>query len=400
MLLFEEALKLVLDEARHINPSVISLPLLDSLNQILAEDVFSDTDLPCFTNSSMDGFAIRYSDNNSWSIIDEIPAGHFHKVDVDIAGAVRIMTGGKLPENADTVIPIEDVDESETKVFLKQGVQIRPGQFVRHSGEDLLSNSLSVSKNTLLEPRHLALLAMCGKDTVRVSEPLKIGVMTTGDELIDINQKPVDDKVRASNLYTILAALKKLNMRTRNIGIINDDKVKIKDAVSAALNSDLDILITTGGVSVGKYDYLKDVFRELGVEVFFNSVKIKPGKPVVFGKYQNGNEIKYVFGLPGNPVSSYATFRIFIEPFLQKVFGQSTEQPTKAILRSKYTKADAKRHFIRGILSRKDNVYYATIQGKQSSNNLAGLAQSNCLILANEDVNTLNVGDEVQCIRI
>ena len=312
----------------------------------------------------------------------------------------RIMTGGKLPADADTIIPLEDVSEVANAITLREDAKLRKGQFVRHTGEDLLKHSLAVAKNTLLEPRHIALLAMCGMADVKVCTSLKAAVLTTGDELIDIHQFPSDDKVRASNLYTILSELKSLNVETVNLGILRDDKAQIKQSVQSALQSDIDILITTGGVSVGKYDFLKDVFNELGVEILFNKVNIKPGKPFVFGKFQNVKSVKYVFGLPGNPVSSYATFKILVEPFINTVYKQFEPPLIKAVLQTEYKKSDKRLHFVRGLLSYKGNAFSVATQGLQSSNNLAGLAQSNCLFIAAEDSEIIKAGTEVSCIRI
>jgi molybdopterin molybdotransferase len=400
MVQYNEAKNIVVKEASAFTTRITTLPLLKSLHRILAEDVFADSDLPCFINSSMDGFAIRYSERKNWEITDEIPAGHFHNVIMDIDKTVRIMTGGKLPEDADTVIPLEDVTEVANNITLREGLRLKKGQFVRHAGEDLLKNSLAVSKNTLLEARHIALLAMCGMAEVKVCTSLKAAVLTTGDELIDIHQFPSNDKVRASNLYTILSALKSLNVETVNLGILQDDKTQIKEAVQSALQSDIDILITTGGVSVGKYDFLKDVFNELGVEILFNKVNIKPGKPFVFGKFQDTKTVKYVFGLPGNPVSSYATFKILVEPFINAVYKQFEPPLIKAILQTDYKKSDKRLHFVRGLLSYEGNTFLVATQGQQSSNNLAGLAQSNCLFMAEEDSEIIKAGNEVSCIRI
>jgi molybdopterin molybdotransferase len=400
MLQYHEAKNIVIKEASAFTTRITTLPLLESLHRILSEDVFADSDLPFFTNSSMDGFAIKYSERKSWEMIDEIPAGHFHKVLLDTGKTVRIMTGGKLPDDADTVIPLEDVSESGTDITLSESAGLKKGQFVRHTGEDLLKNSLAVPKDTLLEARHIALLAMCGKAEVKVHTSLKAAVLTTGDELIDIHQIPGDDKVRASNLYTILSALNSLNVETVNLGILQDDKVQIKQSVQSALQSDIDILITTGGVSVGKYDFLKEVFNELGVEILFNKVNIKPGKPFVFGKFQSTKAVKYVFGLPGNPVSSYTTCKILVEPFINTVYKQNEVPLIKSILLSDYKKSDKRLHFVRGLLSYQGNTFSVATQGLQSSNNLAGLAQSNCLFIAEVESENIKAGTEVSCIRI
>ena len=401
MISYEEALHILLAETlRNTKKEIIEVSLLDSVNCILAEDVFSDTDLPSFTNSSMDGFAIIYSDASEWKITGEISAGNFQHFTIDTASAVRIMTGGKIPQKADTVIPLEDVIEQSGAISLRNNCKVKQGQFIRLAGEDLHKNSIALPRDVCIQPQHIALLATCGKAKVKIYKPLTIGVFSTGDELIEIETIPVADKIRATNIYTILAAIKNLNMHAINVGFTKDDKQLIRQKVETSLQTEIDILITTGGVSVGKYDYLKEVFTELGIEILFDKVNIRPGKPCVFGRYEKNGNVKYVFGLPGNPVSSFATFTIFVKLFIQHWFNQKSEKTITAILQSGITKSDTKRHFVRGTISNLNGAYEVIVQGKQSSGNLAGLGLSNCLIVMKEDRNILSKGDLVECILL
>ena len=226
--------------------------------------------------------------------------------------------------------------------------------------------------------------------------------MATGDELVDISEFPGEDKVRASNPFSLLTSIDEIKLHPVNLGIVKDKTELLKNAVTSFLSSDIDILLTTGGVSVGKYDYLKDVFNESGIETIFWRVNIKPGKPLFFGKYIKGNKIKLVFGLPGNPVSSFVNFIVFIKPAIQKYYGDESFDYYPAVLKSTINKQDSKRHFVRGQMSYdpKTKNYYVNESGSTSSGNLAGLGISNCLIVIPEDIINLDPGDMVECIKI
>jgi molybdopterin molybdotransferase len=403
MLNYDEALRLIENEFRLIPKNITEVDLLESTGLTLAEDIYADSDLPAFDYSGMDGYAIKYSGNiSNWKITGEISAGNFKQYPLDESSAVRIMTGGRIPTDADTVIPIEDVFESENIVTLRNDVKIKQLQNIRYKGEDLKMGSVAIPSGTIVSPHNISLAASCGKTKLKVYEILSVGVMTTGDELIDISKSPVEDKVRASNPWSLLALIKEMKLLAVNLGIVKDNKELLQNAVSSFLNSDIDILITTGGVSVGKYDYLKDIFNESGVETIFWRVNIKPGKPLYFGKYVNGNKIKLIFGLPGNPVSSFVNFILFIKPAIQKYYGNDSFGNYPAILKSPLRKKDSKRHFVRGQMSYDSAAkkYYVQESGTRSSGNLAGLGMSNCLIVIPENITNPEAGDLVECIKI
>lgn len=403
MLSFDEAIKLIGNEFQKLQLDTIDVNLSDSTGQTLAEDIYADVNLPAFDNSSMDGYAINYSEGtDSWNITGEISAGNFKETSVDTKSAVRIMTGGRIPANTNVVIPIEDIIEDRSMLRLRDGVRIKLNQNIRYKGEDLKSGSIALKRNTVLKSQNISLAAACGKTKLKVYRKLTAGVLATGDELIDIIAEPKEDKVRATNLYALLAAIREVNMNPINLGIVKDNKDLLMKSISIALNSEEDILITTGGVSVGKYDYLKDIFNEAGVETIFWRVNIKPGKPLYFGKYAKGNKTKLVFGLPGNPVSSLVSFILFIKPFVLKIYGNEQLNSHIAILETLIKKKDPRRHFVRGVLkfdsaSKKFTVHES---GSQSSGNLAGLSDSNCLIVIPEDMINPPAGEEVECITI
>jgi molybdopterin molybdotransferase len=403
MISYREAFQLIEDEFLHLNKDILEVKLEDSTGLTLAEDIYSNVNLPGFNNSSMDGFAINYTaDKKTWDITGEIPAGNFKDYTVDANSAVRIMTGGRIPKDANVVIPIEDVNEDGSMLRLGKGIQIKAHQNIRYKGDDLKSGVIALNRNTILKAQNIALAAACGKTRLKVYRKLTMGVLATGDELIDIEADPGDDKVRATNLYSLLAGVKEINMNPINLGIVKDDKDLLMNSITSALNSDLDILITTGGVSVGKYDLLKDIFKEAGVESIFWRVDIKPGKPLFFGKYVKENKTKLVFGLPGNPVSSFVSFTIFIKPAVKKFYGQEDFNSHTGILEHAVKKGDSKRHFIRGMLRFDDKLkkFVVKVPGSQSSGNLAGLSSANCLIVIPEDIINPVTGEDVECIMI
>jgi molybdopterin molybdotransferase len=403
MVSFNEALHIIEDEFLQLPKEIIEVALNESNGFTLAEDIHADVNLPAFNNSSMDGYAINFDGlQKSWNIIGEISAGNYKDYIVDVDSAVRIMTGGKVPNSANAVVPIEDITEDQDKFILRDGIRIKLNQNIRFKGEDLKSGDIALSRNSLIRAQNISLSAACGKTKLKVYSKLSIGVLATGDELVDIGTDPGEDKVRATNLYSLLAGIKELEMNPINLGIVKDDKILLKNTISAALNSNLDILITTGGVSIGKYDYLKDVFKELGVKSLFWKVNIKPGRPLFFGKYIRGNKTILVFGLPGNPVSSFVNFTLLIKPAIQKYYGIESINFYRATLDNSVKKNDSKRHFIRGMIrfDSISNKFLVKQSGSQSSGNLAGLSNSNCLIVIPEEMVNPPEGEEVICIMI
>jgi len=403
MLSFKEAVQLVENEFLRLPKNIIEADLSDSTGLTLAEDIYADVNLPAFNNSSVDGFAINYIGNNkSWNIIGEISAGNFKNYNIDLNSAVRIMTGGRIPTNTNVIVPNEDIIEDGSMLHIREGIEIKPNQNIRYKGEDLKSGLVALKRNIILKAQNISLAAACGRTKLKIYNKLVIGVLATGDELVEITEDPGEDKVRATNLYSLLAGVKEINMNPINLGIVKDDRDLLKNSISSALNSDLDILVTTGGVSVGKYDYLKDVFKEAGVESIFWKVNVKPGKPLYFGKYVKENKTKLIFGLPGNPVSSFVSFNLFIKPAILKYYGHEFFNSHFAILNTPIIKSDSKRHFVRGILKfdSDSKKYLVSVPGSQSSGNLAGLGNSNCLIVIPEEMISPHAGEEVECIVI
>ena len=403
MLSYDVAYEMIKNEISNLNPSICKIPLLQSIGRVIAEDLIADIDLPPFTNSAMDGYCIKYADSIvSWKLKGEISAGNFTPNEITEIDCVRIMTGAKLPESADTVIPMEDVLINGDMICLNENINLKKGQDVRLAGEDIKKGEIIFIKNHIISSKDINLLASCGFAEIPVLTKVKIGVMTTGDELIDITEIPVDSKIRASNLYSILSQINDIHAEALNLGIVDDNQDRIKIKLEEALNSDIDILITSGGVSVGKYDFIKNILQEMGAELIFWKVNIKPGKPLLFCKYNNGQKTILIFSLPGNPVSAYVNFSIFIKRAFNSIYAGAENMFFIAELKDNLFKQDGKKHFVRAISSfdneQKKNFVKKT--GSQSSGNMSILSQSDCLIIFNEELQELEFGEEVICMRI
>jgi len=400
MISYEEALDLIHKEISKINLATEDVDLLESLNRIIAEDVFADVDLPPFDNSAMDGFAIKFNSERSRKIIGEVSAGNYKEYIVKEYDAVGITTGSKIPEGADTIIPVEDVIIENDILLFNENAKLKKGTNVRPKGSDLLKDSVTVKKFTKINPSVIAILASCGKDEVKVFRKLKAGILATGDELIPVSEKPANDKIRASNNYALHTAFLSINQGPISYGFLNDDRNAIAGKVKTILDSDIDLFVTTGGVSVGKYDFLKEVFEESGVEKVFWKVNIKPGMPFYFGVYKSGNKSILVFGLPGNPVSTLVNFYIFIEPAIRKLLNQKEKEIYTATLQNDIKKNDGKKHFSRGSIYTGKEGWEVKSHSSQSSGNYYELGNANCLIITETEIRNPKKGDVVKCILI
>lgn len=400
MLFYSKALEIIKNEIAKIPLPTEEVDICESYNRIIAEDVIADIDLPPFDNSAVDGYAIKYSDKTQWQIIGEIPAGSYLPYHIDISSAILITTGSKIPVNADTVIPIEDVDVEKNILKLKEDVFIERGMNIRTQGNDLGKGQVAVNRFSKVDPKVIGVLASCGKEKVKVFRKLKAAVFATGSELIPINEMPSDDKLRVSNIYSLCSAIKEMNLIPINLGFSKDVKNIIRQKIKAALEMNVDFLITTGGVSVGKYDLLKEAFKEEGIKEKFWKVNIKPGKPIFFGVYTKGNKRVLIFGLPGNPVSSLVGFYVFIKPAIKFLFNQRPFNKMKAVLQNDLKKKDDKRHFSRGVLYEQDGEWKVTSEFSQSSGNLVEMSKANCLIIIEEEKRKLSKGEIVECIMI
>lgn len=370
--------------------------ILEALGRVLGEDVVSNRDIPSLANSAMDGYALRSEDTLGASrekpavlaVIDDVPAGRISKKTVGPGQAVRIMTGAPIPAGADAVIRVEDTqkDGDRVRVFAsaEKGIDIRP------AGEDVKRGELVIPKGKVIRPAEVGMLAALNRRDVAVYERPKVAVLSTGDELVDIGGELVPGKIMNSNSYSLAALVTDCGAVPLRLGIARDRREDLLSKFEAAGGADL--IVTSGGVSVGDYDLVKHVMGELGAMHFW-SVAMRPGKPLAFGAIGGVP----VFGLPGNPVSVMVSFEQFVRPAILKMSGcTSLFRPVvKAVLMEDLHKDTALRHFLRAVVELREGRYYAVTTGGQGSGILKSMVMANGLIIFPEDARSFRAGDEV-----
>jgi molybdopterin molybdotransferase len=398
----DEQLAVVLNGIGTIDP--IELTLLDAQGLLLAENVSADIPLPSFDNSAMDGYAVRAVDTRSASeadpvvlpVIGDVVAGSKTRSGMGPGLAMRIMTGAPMPAGADAVIPLEDTDRGVARVALRRPVQ--SGQFVRRLGEDLQAGSSALVTGSALGPQQIALLAALGRDRVLVRPRPRVLVISTGSELIEVGQRPAFGEVTDSNSYLVAAAAKDAGADARRFGIVPDDHSKLLDVLESQLLR-ADILVTTGGVSMGAFDVVKQALSELGT-VEFNQVAMQPGKPQGFGHL--GNRVP-IFCLPGNPVSALVSFEAFVRPAIRKLLGKRTlgRATVQAAALERMDSPAGIRQYRRGVLHREaTGGYSVSLIGGPGSHLIASMASSNCLVVIDEEVTEVVTGSRVTVIPL
>jgi molybdopterin molybdotransferase len=392
----EDALKTVLGAVSVLGAEKVSL--LDALGRVLAEDIIALRDNPPWDNSAMDGFAVRHEDIKQahavttptmLKVIEDVPAGKFPAKAVGKGEAIRIMTGAPVPKGADTVLKVEDTENQPTwvKVFKeeKKGANIRP------QGEDVRKGDCIIPKGKAIRPAEAGMLAILAKPFVFVSQRPRVAILSTGDELADLDERFSEEKIVNSNSYGIAAAVQEAGGLPMLLGIAKDRPDDLKAKISQGVNADF--LVLSGGVSMGDYDFTKPVFQELGGEMNFWKLAIRPGQPVAFGKI--GKTL--AFGLPGNPVSSMVTFEQLVRPAILKMCGsQVLARPVvQAIFQEKFSKRPDRRHFLRGILWMENGMLMVRTTGSQGSGILTSMVKANGLIDIPVEVEKLKPGDVV-----
>ncbi|TJX15412.1 molybdopterin molybdotransferase MoeA [Tissierella creatinini] len=373
--------------------------ILDSLDCVLAEDIISDMNIPPFDRSPLDGYAYRSQDTKvatkglpvTLQVIDDIKAGYVSKKVLKEGQAIRIMTGAKVPEGADVIIKYEATEftDYEVKIFESLG----SGDNIVKMGEDISQGELVLSKGSIIGPAEIGILATLGKKTVRVYAKPKVAILATGDELVDIDQEVKDGKIRNSNSYMVAAQVKRLGINPTLLGSCNDDLEEVVPILEAALKW-ADIIITTGGASVGDADIIKDAFKILGAELLFWKVKVKPGSPIVAAKLAN----KLLFGLSGNPAAAYITFEQFVRPSLMRTMGKTKVKlmEVNTVLESDFSKKSSQNRYVRAFTYVKDGKYYTRLPDKHSSGVLSSLAGKNSIFFVPGSSGPYKKGDTIK----
>ncbi len=397
MLNYKDAIEIIKQSTSNISLETESINILEIEGRVLAEDIYTDIDIPPFDNSAMDGFAINFDENiKDWEVFGEISAGNFKDYDIKDRYAVLITTGSKIPDSANCVIPIEDVEQVGNNIILKNYKSFKLGANIRIKGNDIQKERLTIEKFQTLSNKHVPILATCGKNKILVFKHVLTEIISTGDELIDISEFPEMDKIRSSNIYSLVSQARKNHLNAKFGGIFIDEKRILKMKFEEMLNSELQIIITTGGVSVGKYDIIKEILEELNAEILFWKVNIKPGKPILFAKYKN----KLIFGLPGNPLSSFIGFEIFIKPLIEQIYSIDSNRLIYATLKNKITKKDGKMHFLLGNYQNTSAEISVNTEFSQNSGNLFHISKANCIVEFDEHLNEISIGEQVRCMII
>ncbi len=375
-----------------------TLPLREALGRILAQRVNSSIDVPGHTNSAMDGYALRLRDlpepsAGEFKLVGKALAGHPYTGAVGKKECVRIMTGAVLPADCDTVVIQEQAKEHGQVVTIGGGH--RAGQNIRLAGEDISAGQTVLDAGRRLTAADIGLLASVGIAGATVTRPLKVAFFSTGSELRPAGEPLAEGQVYDSNRYTLFGMLARIGAEILDLGIVGDDRTAIAEAFGRATAADA--IITSGGVSVGEADYIREMLAELG-EVHFWKVAVKPGRPLAFGRIGNAA----YFGLPGNPVSVMITFYVLVQPALKAMMGE-THQPPALKLRarslSKLRKRPGRVEFQRGILERGgDGEYTVRKTGAQGSGILSSMATANCLIILGTDEKEIAPGSTVEVI--
>ncbi len=396
MISVEDALTTIVSQIRILGTERVSLN--DALGRVLAEDVYAPYNIPPLDNSAMDGYAVKYADiagatpdaPASLEVTGDLPAGYTADHPVFPGKALRIMTGAPVPEGADTVIRQEDTRVEGSTVHIL--VEVPQGTNIRKAGEDVRQGSLLFETGTRLRPAHMGILASIQRAVLSVYQRPRVAILSTGDELVDIDQELSPGKIVNSNTYSLAALVRDSGGTPITLGVARDTKEALKERLLEGLHTD--IILSSGGVSVGDYDFVKDVLQDLGLEMKFWKVSMRPGQPLAFGIIGG----KPTFGLPGNPVSVMVSFEQFVRPAMRKMAGHRdlyratiTAQAEDAV-----NGGIGKKYFIRCKVTNRGGSYFVTTTGAQGSGILMSMAEANGLMIIPDDQEAVQSGDMVQ----
>jgi len=399
MITYDDALKKVLESCIGLHKANISI--LDSLNCILAEDIISEDNIPVNDNSAMDGYAVMSADLAGADKASpvalkkydyDIPAGEPGKFEIKKGGCIKIMTGAPVPAGCDCVVKKEDVLIRENEILFFKEHDIFEN--IRHKGEDIKEGDTVFKEGRLIDSAVIGVMASLGIKDVLVCKPPVAGIISTGNELVEINENLVFGMVRDSNSYSLASQLKEAGAGYIRYGIIKDNKTDLKKAIKKA-TSECDMVLISGGVSVGDYDYIKEILGESGAREIFWGVKQKPGKPLAFYKH---DEIP-IFGLPGNPVSVMVCFELYVRPLIKKMMGYQDlfRKTINAKALEQFRHEPGRTEFVRVKIKKdEEGSYLAGITGEQGSGILTSMALADGIAQIEENKNEITIGENLK----
>ena len=394
MISVDEALAAVLAEARPLG--VERVALLEAVGKVLAEEVRSPRDIPGFDNSAMDGYAVRASDVASASenhpvkliVSETVPAGKMPTLTVQPGLAARTMTGAPIAPGANAVVPVERTRESGDLVEILASAE--PNAFIRPRGEDVREGEVVMTPGAPLSPADIGMLASLNRSMIAVYRRPRVAIVATGDELVDIDEPPTGAQVVNSSAYALWGAIRQAGGEAAILRVARDTPADVRDRLGEAMA--FDVVLTTGGVSVGQFDHVKTVLDELGMKTLFHGVAQKPGRPLKFGTL-GGHP---VFGLPGNPVSTLVCFYLYVRPALLMMGGRSHTGLPRLIARcgAEMKVAKGLTEFIRVKVEREGAGYLAVPTGNQGSGILSSVSKADGLLIGPAETTLLRVGDQ------
>jgi len=403
LLSVEQAREKILSQLQPVGTETI--PLTTCANRILAVDIVAAEDLPLFDNSSMDGFAIQAGDTSNAAsassatlqVVADIPAGSNPTISLAQGQAARIMTGAQMPKGADAVIPVEDTDFNDRSSgtpapnTVSINKVVKSGDNVRHRGMDVHAGDVVIKRGIILKPQDIGLLGMLGFPEVEVYKRPLVALLSSGDELIEAGESLEPGKIRDSNSYMLATLIESTYAEVLRLGIAKDTRESVQALIEQAVLNKVDLILSSAGVSVGAFDYVKDVV-ELNGSLNFWRVNMRPGKPLAFGEYKN---IPFV-GLPGNPVSAFVGFEVFVRDAIGRLRGLLNRSRQTVRVRSvDEILSDGRESYLRAIVHEENGQQVAKLTGHQGSGNLLSLVQANALLIIPAGVKCVPAGQEV-----
>jgi molybdopterin molybdotransferase len=382
--------------------------LRDALGRVAAADSVSPITLPAWANSAMDGYAVRGQDVERASegapvtlaVLETVAAGRFPTRPVGAGQATRIMTGAPLPDGSDTVVRVEDTDGGLERVAVRNNRDVRKN--TRQAGEDMRIGDVVVAAGTPLGAAQIGVLSSIGLPSVPVYRRPRVAIIGSGDELVDVDRFDevlAGRKIVSSNSYTLDALVRAAGGDPISLGVAEDTTAAVRERLERAVASGADLIVTSAGVSVGEFDYTREALAQLGTELTFWRVRMRPGAPVGFGSVRG---LPWI-GLPGNPVSVMVTFELFVRPVLRRMLGHSRlfRRPVPVVLDEPVSIGAKLLHFLRGVVSvAADGRLHARLTGAQGSGILTSMARANALLIVSEDPPRREAGETVQALLI
>ncbi|MBN2108494.1 MAG: molybdopterin molybdotransferase MoeA [Deltaproteobacteria bacterium] len=396
MITVEKALETILAHISALGTERVDIR--SSRGRVLSEDIVSSLTIPPLDNSSMDGYAVRAADVAgaapghpiTLTVTGDLPAGYIATRALGEGQALRIMTGAPLPEGADTVIMRENTQSQGSQVTILQAE--KQGTNIRRAGEDIKKGALLFPAGTVVRPAHIGIMASIQRAMVSVYQRPRVAILSTGDELVDIDEALGPGKIISSNSYSLATLVEDAGGTAIMLGIARDTKKALRSRMLEGMHAD--IILSSGGVSVGDYDFVKDVLQDLGIDMKFWKVLMRPGQPLAFGVIGG----KPAFGLPGNPVSAMVSFEQFVRPAMRKMSGHTKlfRPLIEAVAQEDVPGRPDRKFFVRCRLAQKEGQWHAATTGEQGSGILMSMAEASGLMIIPETVERIRAGDRVR----